>query len=66
MKPLPMEEMSDRTIDIAGHMQKYADPDSIYISKQSVDTLEGDYGFTPIDKNIDGREVYVWKKRMGD
>ncbi|MBW1789344.1 MAG: hypothetical protein JRK53_22460 [Deltaproteobacteria bacterium] len=59
---VPMEEMSDRTIDIAGHMQKYAGPDTIYISKPSMEALDGDYGFTAIDKNIDGREVYAWRK----
>ncbi|MFT4561867.1 MAG: class 3 adenylate cyclase/uncharacterized protein YggT (Ycf19 family) [Gammaproteobacteria bacterium] len=58
---VPMEEMSDRIIDIAGHMQKYADENSIFINKHAV--LDDIFmsGFVPANTEVDGCEVLVWK-----
>ena len=58
---IPMEEMSDRVIDIAGHLQKYAQENSIYINKGSVAGDVAKSGFVPADTEIDGCEVLVWK-----
>jgi class 3 adenylate cyclase len=62
---IPLEEVSDRQIDIAGHMQKHAEPDTIYVSKEVVDELPDGDGFSPAGKSVDGREVYCWKKGEG-
>jgi hypothetical protein len=60
---VPMEEMSDRVIDIAGHMQKYASPNNIFIAKPAIaPTLESD-GFEPASKVVDGYEVYAWGEK---
>ena len=59
---IPMEEMSDRVIDIAGHMQKNALPNSIYIPKPIVEATPEHVHFTPTDQLVDGYEVSVWKK----
>ena len=59
---IPMEEMSDRTIDIAGHMQKYAQVSSIYCDKlvlESEDNIIDE--FQSADREIDGCETYVWQ-----
>jgi class 3 adenylate cyclase len=57
---VPMEEMSDRVIDIAGHMQKYASPNNIFIAKPAIEPTYESEGFTPASKIVDGYEVYVW------
>jgi class 3 adenylate cyclase len=59
---IPMEEMSDRVIDVAGHMQKYAAADTIFLSKQVVNLLAHlpREGFSPANTNVDGFEAYKW------
>ena len=37
---IPLEEMSDRVIDIAGHMQKNALPNSIYVAKSVIEATQ--------------------------
>jgi len=61
---VPMEAMSDRAIDIAGHMQKYAPPDSICVAKPSVEPMQEREGFAPAGRVVDGYEVYVWEKKV--
>ncbi len=59
----PMQEMSDRVIDIAGHMQKQADPDNICIAKPAVEPMTQSDGFIPSSKIVDGYEMYIWGKK---
>ncbi|NPU84486.1 MAG: adenylate/guanylate cyclase domain-containing protein [Syntrophaceae bacterium] len=59
---LPLEEISDPAIDIAGHMQKHAARNAISIPKPVVEPLPGNGGFTPSGQVIDGYEIYEWKK----
>ncbi|MBI3812027.1 MAG: hypothetical protein HY283_07465 [Nitrospirae bacterium] len=58
---VPMEEMSSREIDIAGHMQKYAGENSIYIDKEAIQAAGREFDFIPANREIDGRQVYEWK-----
>ncbi len=58
---VPMEEMSSREIDIAGHMQKYAGENSIYIDKETIQSAGREFGFIPANREIDGRQVFEWK-----
>lgn len=60
---LPLEEMSDRVIDIAGHMQKQALPNSICIAKPAIEPLEDRSGFFCTSKIVDGYEVYMSDRR---
>ncbi len=60
---LPLEEMSDRVIDVTGHMQKQAAHNSICIAKPAIEPLKERAGFVPISKIVDGYEVYVWDRR---
>jgi len=57
---MPMEEMSDRVIDVAGHMQKYASPNSIFIAKPAIEPTNESGGFSPASRVVDGYEVYTW------
>ncbi|STX30117.1 Uncharacterised protein [Legionella beliardensis] len=58
---LPMQEMTDQVIDIAGHMQKYAKPGTIAISKTSIKPVDNTAGFVNSDKVVDQLEVYQWE-----
>src|SRR5258707_2680892 len=61
-----MEEMSDRVIDVAGHMQKYAAPDTIYVPREVLEKSKAHEGFKPANANVDGYEVYTWKAPTAD
>lgn len=57
----PLDQIADRVIDIAGHMQKYAEPNTVAVAKNIVEPLENRTGFQATDKIVDGYEVYSWK-----
>ena len=59
---IPLEEISDRVIDIAGHMQKNAQPNSVCVAKPAIEPLNDRVGFEPAGRVVDGYEVYEWKK----
>ncbi len=59
---LPLEEIADRVIDVAGHIQKKALPNTICIAKPSIEPLTIREGFIPTENVIDGYQVYEWKK----
>lgn len=61
-----MEEMSDNVIDVAGHMQKYADPDTIFIAGELVRKSKLKRDFTPVDAEVDGFAVSVWRGPSAD
>jgi class 3 adenylate cyclase/uncharacterized protein YggT (Ycf19 family) len=63
---VPMEEMTDRTIDIAGHMQKYAAPNTIFIGKQVIEGMRGNDEFRPHSEQVDGVDVLVWGSPAGE
>ncbi len=54
---VPMSEMSDAVIDVTGHMQKYAQPDSIFMSSELAGHLGDKYCFRQTDKMVDGFNV---------
>lgn len=58
----PMEEMSDRVIDIAGHMQKYAQPGTIACPKQLIKPVQQREGFKDAGRVVDGYETYQWTR----
>jgi hypothetical protein len=58
----PLEQVSDRVIDIAGHMQKYAEPNTVAVPKSAIKPLANAGGFAPTDKVVDGLEVYSWHR----
>jgi class 3 adenylate cyclase len=59
---VPLEEMSDQAIDIAGHMQKHAPPGSIYIARAVIEGAQERVHFTPTAQWVDKHEVWAWKK----
>jgi class 3 adenylate cyclase/uncharacterized protein YggT (Ycf19 family) len=59
----PLEQVSDRVIDIAGHMQKYAKPDSINIAASAIEPLKNRGGFSETTDIIDEQKVYEWSNK---
>ncbi len=59
---VPLEEISDRVIDIAGHMQKHAKPNSVCVAKPAIEPLNDRVGFEPSGRVVDGYEVYEWAR----
>ncbi|MGQ3890738.1 hypothetical protein [Legionella sp. CNM-4043-24] len=57
---LPLEEITDQVIDIAGHMQKHAEPGTIAISKLSIKPVDNPIGFKDLGKKVDELEVCTW------
>lgn len=58
----PLEQVSDLTIDIAGHMQKHARPNAINIAKSAIEPLLNREGFSMTSNVIDEQVVYEWKE----
>jgi class 3 adenylate cyclase/predicted Ser/Thr protein kinase len=58
----PLEEISDHTIDVAGHLQKEAEPDTLWVSGDVHGRLVDRNGFTRLDTQVDGHEVFAWRK----
>lgn len=59
---IPLENFSDRTIDIAGHMQKHASPNSLFIAKQIIEPVLSRANFVPSERIVDGLEVVEWRR----
>jgi len=59
---VPLEEISDHVIDVAGHMQKQALPNTISIAKPSIEPMKEREGFSTAGRFVDGYEMYVWGK----
>jgi class 3 adenylate cyclase len=59
---VPLEDISDRVIDIAGHMQKNAQPNTVCVAKPTIEPLNDRIGFEPANRYVDGYEVYEWRK----
>jgi hypothetical protein len=58
----PLEEISDETIDVAGHLQKCAEVDSLWVSGDVYRGLANREGFVQVTRRVDNREVYAWRK----
>ncbi|VEG90098.1 adenylate/guanylate cyclase domain-containing protein [Legionella spiritensis] len=57
----PLEEFSDRVIDIAGHMQKHAPVDSVLVAKEIIKPIKSSDVFRKSDSMVDGLEVFEWR-----
>ncbi len=56
-----MEEITDHVIDIAGHMQKYAQPGSLWLSREALREVGELTGFNSTGQQVDGFEVMEWR-----
>jgi len=58
----PLELVSDHVIDVAGHMQKYAEADTLWISGEAYQRLADTSGYVRLDKQVDNCEVFEFRK----
>ena len=58
----PMEEMTDRVIDIAGHMQKHGAVNAVSIAQHAVEPFLSQFHFASAGRVVDGCPVYEWKE----
>jgi class 3 adenylate cyclase len=57
----PMEEISDQVIDIAGHMQKYANPGCLWMVDELCGDLPDATGFSNTGRQVDGLTAVEWR-----
>lgn len=58
----PLELVSDQSIDVAGHLQKYAEKNELWISGDAYTRLADTSGFVHLDRQIDNHEVYALRR----
>lgn len=56
-----LERVADHAIDIAGHMQKYADQNALQLSGELFGKLHDADGFELTGREVDGFATYQWK-----
>lgn len=56
-----VEEVSDETIDLAGHLQKEAHPNSVWVTATLLEQLHAKDEFRPVEQKVDGHTVFEWK-----
>ena len=59
-----LEKIAHRVIDVTGHMQKHANPNTLWVSAQVANHLDDKTGFHPVEKEVDGHRVYEWSPRV--
>ncbi len=59
-----LEKIAHRVIDITGHMQKYAKPDTLWLSKEVHEQLADSTGFKPAGKQVDSLDAYEWSPSL--
>ena len=55
-----LEKVADHVIDVAGHMQKHANPDTLWLGKEIYDLLGDQSGFAATAQVVDELKVFEW------
>lgn len=63
IEDLPLEQIADHVIDVAGHMQKNAKPNCINIAGSAIEPLKTRSGFVETTDIIDDKRVYTWQEK---
>lgn len=56
----PLELLSDQVLDISGHLQKAARPDTLVVTEQIYRQLREKKGVTGAENQVDGYRVFEW------
>ncbi len=56
-----LEKIADQVIDVAGHLQKQAPPDTLWVSEPTYQLFTEKSAFRPITVKVDGYNVYEWQ-----
>jgi class 3 adenylate cyclase len=60
----PLETISDRVIDVAGHMQKHAEPNTVLVARKIIEPLRQLEEFTHTTQVVDGYEASIWRNAV--
>jgi class 3 adenylate cyclase len=55
-----MVEISDFAIDVTGHLQKHGTHNTLWVSKEAVETLSDSSGFQLLERQVDNHAVFEW------
>ena len=55
-----LEKLVDQVIDVAGHMQRSAIPDTLRLSADLYKVLDDSTGFQPTGETVDALATYEW------
>ncbi len=58
----PLEEVSDEVIDVAGHLQKRAEANSLWVTAETYRQLKNRSGFTRVETQVDRHGGYILRK----
>lgn len=58
----PLELLSDHVLDITGHLQKFARPDSLLVTEEIFGQLREKKDFAVGEKEVDGYKVFEWSQ----
>ena len=57
-----LDEVSDEVMDVAAHMQKYAPPNTLWLSGEVLAEVSNNIGFDMVKgQKVDGRTTYEWR-----
>jgi class 3 adenylate cyclase len=59
-----LEKLAHQVIDLTGHMQKYANPNTLWLSDEVWRQLKDRSGFMPTDRKVDGYKVFQWSPSL--
>lgn len=59
-----LEKIAHQVLDVTGHMQKHASPDTLWVSAEAIEHLEEKTGFSFAAQSVDGHAVYEWSPRL--
>ncbi|MBR0697754.1 adenylate/guanylate cyclase domain-containing protein [Bradyrhizobium lablabi] len=60
----PLETISDRVIDVAGHMQKHAEPNTVLVARKIIEPLRQVDEFMHTTRVVDGYEASIWREAV--
>ncbi|HXE75296.1 MAG TPA: protein kinase [Candidatus Xenobia bacterium] len=59
----PLERVVEHVIDLAGHLQKMARPNTLWLPAEVHDKLADQSGYQLADQTMQGRNIYEWSPR---
>jgi class 3 adenylate cyclase len=59
-----LEKLAHQVLDLTGHLQKHANPNTLWLSDEAWKQLKDKSGFMPTDRNVDGYRVFQWSPSL--
>jgi class 3 adenylate cyclase len=59
----PLERLVEHTMDLAGHLQKAAQPNTLWLTADLYEKLPDQNGFRATEEEVQGRKIYEWSPR---